>query len=679
MLFRTLLVVASLGFAFSPGALGQGDDCSSAASIQGLGSWAFDNSGFTSSGFTGASSCIDSLSIQRDGFYQWTAAVDGHYVLGADAPGFLVGFRVLEGMGCASNCVDVVRSSGTGLVPKVLLVDVQAGDTFLIQLGSSDFFFGSVALEIAVFSDPCTAGPDDAFENNDVCSNPSPIVPGSFTNLVATVLDSDFYSIVVPAHHDLVVDWDAGGAADIDGVVFDSACNEIAQAPWMLEYTNTSGLAETIVFELNVDDYFATRNCAVYSMDVSITPNHCLLGTEDFLEDNDSCASPITLVSGTYTGLRTSPGDADYFEVVIPPLHSYSVHVARTDGVPSLSPYDGNCVPIGGLTATQAYGHNTSHVTPMVRIFGVEAGDGGPFADCAGYVLYLNVYANPCLDFPDDGLGGTDCASAPSLLDGTYTGLTMSASTRDFYRFCVGAGVTLQLDALFSHATGNVDLALWEYDATQCAGFSSSLVLQRATSETDDESLSWTNTTGADFEVVLVVQIGGGPGFTCNEYDLVVFGADNCGMETSFCSVPVPNSSGLLTRIQGFKGNTPGSGLHLGATGGPFFEFGYFLVGSGAASGGFSLGDGSLCLAIGPNDRIGRYNVSGTAWNSLGRFDGVGRFVGLAGNSTAVFGFDVPGTLPFGGVISAGDTWHFQLWHRDSGSSNLSDALRVTF
>ncbi|MFT5200133.1 MAG: hypothetical protein ACI87O_002807, partial [Planctomycetota bacterium] len=45
-------------------------------------------------------------------------------------------------------------------------------------------------------------------------------------------------------------------------------------------------------------------------------------------------------------------------------------------------------------------------------------------------------------------------------------------------------------------------------------------------------------------------------------------------------------------------------------------------------------------------------------------------------------GFDVPTAtpIPIGGTINAGDTYHFQLWHRDiPTTSNFSNAITVTF
>ena len=68
--------------------------------------------------------------------------------------------------------------------------------------------------------------------------------------------------------------------------------------------------------------------------------------------------------------------------------------------------------------------------------------------------------------------------------------------------------------------------------------------------------------------------------------------------------------------------------------------------------------------------------------NSVGQFNGAGVLVNLVGTSTVGTGFDVPLELPFMGTpsIAIGQTWHFQLWHRDVGdASNFSTGLSVTF
>ena len=102
------------------------------------------------------------------------------------------------------------------------------------------------------------------------------------------------------------------------------------------------------------------------------------------------------------------------------------------------------------------------------------------------------------------------------------------------------------------------------------------------------------------------------------------------------------------------------------------------MVSAGANPTGLAVSQGLLCLS----PPLGRYSATaGPGLNSLGSFDAGGVFQSLAGGSATGSGFDVPAVLPNppGGVITSGQTWHFQLWYRDGTASNFSDALSVTF
>ena len=138
------------------------------------------------------------------------------------------------------------------------------------------------------------------------------------------------------------------------------------------------------------------------------------------------------------------------------------------------------------------------------------------------------------------------------------------------------------------------------------------------------------------------------------------------GAGTAFCNPMDPNSTGLPTQLR--ARNLPDvQNVHLEATQGPPFQFGYFLVGSGFSEPGITVGNGRLCLSVSGTNTIGRYNAAGTDRNSLGIFSPAGRLINLSNTSEISSGFDVPNQLPLAGgpSILAGSTWHFQLWHRD--------------
>ncbi len=171
--------------------------------------------------------------------------------------------------------------------------------------------------------------------------------------------------------------------------------------------------------------------------------------------------------------------------------------------------------------------------------------------------------------------------------------------------------------------------------------------------------------------------------------NFVLEGAASAG--TPFCDPANVNSTGASTTLIGTfltGGGISGgmSDLHLECTGGVPGELAYFLVGTTPDEPGVVVSNGFLCLTTGP---FYRYNVGGTTSNSVGLFNAAGVLENLVGTSTVgplgmETGFDVPDAVA-GSVqaITAGSTWHFQVWHRDTpagvGTSNFSNGYSVTF
>ncbi len=160
---------------------------------------------------------------------------------------------------------------------------------------------------------------------------------------------------------------------------------------------------------------------------------------------------------------------------------------------------------------------------------------------------------------------------------------------------------------------------------------------------------------------------------------------------TTFCDPGSANSTGASTTLSGFPLTNAGIGggmsdLHLECSNGVPSEFGYFLVGSASNDPGTVMSNGRLCLGTAP---YFRYSVAGTTSNSIGIFNAAGVLENLPGTSTVgpvgmETGFDVPDAIVGAPqVITAGSTWHFQVWHRDTpagvGTSNFSNGLSVTF
>lgn len=159
------------------------------------------------------------------------------------------------------------------------------------------------------------------------------------------------------------------------------------------------------------------------------------------------------------------------------------------------------------------------------------------------------------------------------------------------------------------------------------------------------------------------------------EWDLNLVG-------TAFCDPALPNSTEYSTELLGQVSAPGGAGVRLEVRNAPPNQFGYFLVGSAADAVGLMFSQGRFCLGTAQGDRIGRYNIAGTDRDSVGLVDSTGQLRDSANSGPYQTGFEVPATLPLPGnpSIQAGQTWHFQFWHREAlGASNFSNGLSIVF
>ena len=179
-----------------------------------------------------------------------------------------------------------------------------------------------------------------------------------------------------------------------------------------------------------------------------------------------------------------------------------------------------------------------------------------------------------------------------------------------------------------------------------------------ANGEWNDAELNHANTTS------YIIEYGGG------------------GLGVPFCSPANPNSTGQSTLMTAASTSATPTGIRLEASQGPPNQFAYFLTGTSASDPGIVLSQGMLCLTIGGGNAIGRYNVPGTGFNSIGRFDASGVLQNQVGTSSTGQGYDIPVTIPIAGSpqIMTGQTWHYQLWHRESGGfANFSNGLTINY
>lgn len=132
---------------------------------------------------------------------------------------------------------------------------------------------------------------------------------------------------------------------------------------------------------------------------------------------------------------------------------------------------------------------------------------------------------------------------------------------------------------------------------------------------------------------------------------------------TEFCAAE-PNSTGAVGRLSAYGSlQAARNDVRLVARDLPTAEFGYFLNSDATGFHAFPGGSaGILCLGGAP----GRHAASP-------------RFTGVAGS--AQLQLDLAALPRPGGPITVqpGDTWNFQFWHRDGGTSNFTTAVGLEF
>lgn len=113
-----------------------------------------------------------------------------------------------------------------------------------------------------------------------------------------------------------------------------------------------------------------------------------------------------------------------------------------------------------------------------------------------------------------------DCGSATVIAQGTYGNLHVwgdsfwSGRSEDFWRYSALPNEAVTIDLLFEHATGDVDLEV--YDDPACTS-----LVGAANSLSNNERVVFENATGSTVELTIrVVPVGSE--FTCNSYDLSV-------------------------------------------------------------------------------------------------------------------------------------------------------------
>ncbi|MFT5197821.1 MAG: hypothetical protein ACI87O_000463 [Planctomycetota bacterium] len=401
--------------------------------------------------------------------------------------------------------------------------------------------------------------------------------------------------------------------------------------------------------------------------------------TADSLEPNNACGSAAGIGAGSYANLNACGTDSDYYRITVADNESVDFDLSFIDanGDIDCNLWDSICLSNLDSGTTTSNDESVSwtnttgasvDVTLDVILFGGGTGPGN------GYSMSVTLTPfDACAGIPDDALEDNDsCGTALVMADGAETNLFVTQSDADFYELCVPGGGTLDVDALFTSANGDIDIFL--YAPGNCGGGNISNLAQ-GFSGSDDENISWTNTNTENTTVILEARVWVGSSSACNNYDLVIAGAGaNCSgsgaIGSLYCS-PANINSIFMPALIAATGSSVASDndVSLTVTQLPPNQFGYFLNSQDQA------------FIANPGGSMGNLCVGGPS--GLGRHLSTLQSSGGSGVMSTVLDLtQIPTQSGINTSVVAGQTYNFQCWYRDffvASTSNFSDGISILF
>jgi hypothetical protein len=403
---------------------------------------------------------------------------------------------------------------------------------------------------------------------------------------------------------------------------------------------------------------------------------------------NDTCATPVQFPPGVSslpfdTGSATASGFSGgggcignplpdvFFEWTASASGHYEFRTCGASGDTVVAVHRG----IGCSAVCEASNDDRCSVQSVAEVLGVIAGE-TYLVQVAGYhgagpsgLLEVAPFNPPTCVLSDDSFEDNDvCNQAASLGDGTYQGLVCRQDDNDFFSVDVPPGHELLVVMLFDDSRADLDLYLWPSAATPapCGTVTAGVgpnngSLAAALSATNNEVVTYRNTSSVLETIVIEVDFFSSGTQTCNEYDLTLTGTGPAQLGTPFCAA-LPNSSGapgVLYVTQTPVAQDPTLTIHVAPL--PLSSSGFLLM-SNVTFAGAPISAGFMC--IGPSPLL--------------------RFQQALVNSGALGAVSFPFPWPVApATIVTGETWHFQYWHRDvlGGivGANFSRGLSLLF
>ena len=663
-------------------AFGQNDECTGALALAANAPTAFDTTAATPS----APAWPCAAGGGPDIWYSYTTSgIENIEVSTCDNATYDTAIEIFTG-DCGNLVPLTCNDDGagcTGFTSIAAASNVAAGTDLFIRIAGFNGAagFGTVTL---------TSSPGGGGPANDECSGAVPLVNGTSQAYDTTSASTSapawpcaggggsdiWYSYTTSALSDVTVET-CGSSYDTAIEIFSGDCSALVPIVCNDDFCGLQSTATAFSVPAGTELRIRVGGFAAGSGPGTVlltegAPFDCSTQPDDSFEDNDTCQTASALTTGIYQGLFCSLTDADFYEVSLGANDILDFVIFDTPNEDlDLNLYDSSCNLINSFdTDGLTYPAGGTAQTVIVEVF-VDPNFSG--VGCLNYDIDMSVAPDPCATLGADAFEeNDDCATAVSLSDGSFPGLTVFESDNDYFAVTVADGATLDASIIFLNANGDTDLYLWDplvaCDTNVAGQGTGAGALAVGFSASDDEFITYTNTTGASQNLILEVDMFTAAG--CNTYDLNVTGAGvSTGPIGSNYCIANANSTGSVASISGFGlTSVAGNDVTLTASNLPQNQFGILIV---SASQGFvpnagGTSNGNLCLG-----------------GAIGRYVGPGEILSSGGAGEFSLAIDL-GLIPQGGGTTAtvaGDTWNFQAWYRDGVGlgSNFTDGIQISF
>lgn len=356
----------------------------------------------------------------------------------------------------------------------------------------------------------------DSFEPNNMRDAASEIGDGDFGGLRICEGDVDWFAFQVGAGDSLELNLafaHANGNLDMELLDPSGARFGVSSSNSDNERIFAENLPLSGTYRLRVFGFEGATND--YALQVSLTQRMDPTCTDDGFEENDAVAAAAPIGAQTFENLVVCPGDPDYYKVRVERGERLNVEAtfAQADGdldLTILAP-DGETVLVRGLTNNDNESVRTEEVAVsgdyIIVVAGVDPATGNNYS--------LNVtkteapVVNTCMDDDSEDNDARDQATtiAPGLIDNRR----ICPGDADWYAIGLNAGDDIRVEIGFTHADGDLDLALFQPENPE--------PIATSLTQSDDEEVGFSDVPASG---VYLVRVTGANPEASNDYIMLV-------------------------------------------------------------------------------------------------------------------------------------------------------------